>query len=72
MDNKAEISFTTLIFIVFLILKLTHVIDWSWWWITCPLWLPFLLAFIILFTLVFLVIIARILKKDPDNTFLNI
>jgi len=27
------------LFIVFLILKLTNVIDWSWWWVTCPLWI---------------------------------
>lgn len=25
-------------FIVFLVLKLTGYIDWSWWWITAPLW----------------------------------
>jgi hypothetical protein len=28
------------LFLLFLILKLTHVIDWSWWWVTSPLWLP--------------------------------
>ena len=28
-----------LLFIIFLILKLTHVIDWSWWWVTAPLWI---------------------------------
>ena len=28
-------------FIVFLILKLCNVIDWSWWWVTAPLWIPF-------------------------------
>jgi hypothetical protein len=27
------------LFIVFLVLKLTHVIDWSWLWVTCPLWI---------------------------------
>lgn len=27
-------------FIVFLTLKLTHTIDWSWWWVTAPLWIP--------------------------------
>ncbi len=27
-----------LLFLVFLILKLTHVIAWSWWWVTAPLW----------------------------------
>ena len=26
------------LFLVFLTLKLTHVIDWSWWLITIPLW----------------------------------
>lgn len=31
-------SFMFLLFIVFLILKLTNVITWSWWWVTAPLW----------------------------------
>ena len=29
-----------LLFIVFLVLKLLHVIEWSWWWVTAPLWMP--------------------------------
>lgn len=32
------IGLTGVLFIVFLVLKLTNVIDWSWWWVTCPLW----------------------------------
>jgi len=32
--------FTTILFVVFLVLKLTKTIDWSWWWVTAPLWLP--------------------------------
>lgn len=27
-------------FLVFLVLKLTGTIDWSWWWVTAPLWIP--------------------------------
>lgn len=27
-----------LLFVLFLTLKLTHYIGWSWWWVTCPLW----------------------------------
>lgn len=27
------------LFITFLVLKLTHVTDWSWWWVTSPLWI---------------------------------
>lgn len=26
------------LFAIFLTLKLCAVIDWSWWWVTCPLW----------------------------------
>ena len=32
------IGFPGALFICFLALKLTHAIDWSWWWITAPLW----------------------------------
>ena len=28
------------LFVVFLVLKLCHVISWSWWWVTAPLWAP--------------------------------
>lgn len=31
-------------FIVFLVLKLTGTIDWSWWWVTAPLWGGFALV----------------------------
>lgn len=27
-------------FLVFLVLKLTGHIAWSWWWVTAPLWMP--------------------------------
>jgi hypothetical protein len=27
------------LFIVFLVLKLTHVINWSWLWVAAPLWI---------------------------------
>lgn len=33
-----KIGFMAILFIVFLVLKLTHVIAWSWIWITAPLW----------------------------------
>jgi len=35
------------IFIVFLVLKLVGQIDWSWWWITSPLWIPVIGAILI-------------------------
>ena len=47
------IDLTGVLFIVFLILKLTNVIDWSWWWVTAPLWGPIALAFAIIVVLYF-------------------
>ena len=41
-----KVTFPTLLFLVFLVLKLTAVIAWSWWWVTCPLWGGFLLGVI--------------------------
>lgn len=29
----------TLMFLIFLTLKLCGVINWSWWWVTAPLWI---------------------------------
>ena len=40
MGSRAAARFWALLFLVFLILKLAHVIEWSWWWVTSPLWLP--------------------------------
>lgn len=30
----------TVMFLIFLTLKLYDKIDWSWWWVTAPLWGP--------------------------------
>lgn len=32
-------KFTGVLGIVFVVLKLTGVISWSWWWVTCPFWI---------------------------------
>ena len=52
MDKKQESSSGQFllvgVFLVFLTLKLCGVIDWSWWWVTAPLWMPFVLAIMLL------------------------
>lgn len=46
--SSGGIGFSGLLFIVFLVLKLTGVINWSWWWITAPLWGSFAIGLVIL------------------------
>lgn len=38
---KINIGFPGLLGLLFVALKLTGVIAWSWWWVTAPFWLPF-------------------------------
>ena len=59
MDNKSttvasSIGFCGLLTIAFIVLKLTHVINWSWIWVLSPLWIETLLA-ILLVVILFVV-----------------
>ena len=64
-------SLGLIIFIVFLILKLVGVIDWSWLYITMPLWIPIGLNIaIFLITLTVYLIIGAV-KEYRDNKFFN-
>lgn len=49
--NTGGIGFTGLLAIVFITLKLTGYIDWSWWWVLAPLWIPFTLAIVLILVL---------------------
>ena len=33
--------------IVFIVLKLCKVIDWSWWWVLSPIWIPIVVVVIL-------------------------
>jgi len=46
--SSGGIGFTGLLTILFIGLKLTDVIDWSWWWVLSPLWIGFGLGMTIL------------------------
>ena len=46
--SKSGIGFSGLLTIAFIVLKLCHVIDWSWWWVLSPLWISVGLTIILL------------------------
>ena len=35
-----------LLTVTFVVLKLCKVIDWSWWWVLSPVWIPTILILI--------------------------
>ena len=50
-NNKINIGCTTplgiIIFLAFFFAKIFDKIDWSWWWVFSPLWIPILIISII-------------------------
>ena len=62
MDNNNNtsggIGFCGLLAIVFIVLKLTNVIKWSWAWVLAPLWIPFSLALLVIL-IIFIVGITK-------------
>jgi hypothetical protein len=55
------------LFVVFLVLKLTGNIDWSWWWVTSPLWIPIALLGSIFIVAVFIIILLLIFGFNIDD-----
>jgi hypothetical protein len=48
--KKNGIGLLSVVFLVFLVLKLTgvgEVAHWSWWWVTAPLWAPSVIGVVI-------------------------
>jgi len=60
---KNNMSLINILLIVFIILKLTHNIDWSWWWVLSPLWLPIAGVVAVLSFVTLAVIIVEMLKR---------
>lgn len=55
--------FTSLLLLIFITLKLTKVITWSWWWVMSPLWIPLLAVLVFLLVVSVTYTIKSALKK---------
>jgi len=42
-SSSSGLGIGTILFLIFMVLKLTNYIDWSWWWVTAPLWVPIII-----------------------------
>ena len=42
-DNRGNMKICDVLTVVFIVLKLVGVINWSWIWVLAPSWIPFLL-----------------------------
>jgi preprotein translocase subunit SecG len=64
--NKTSngISLTTLLLVVFIVLKLTNNIDWSWWWVASPLWIPVLFVLGVFFIILSIILLMLLSGKS--------
>jgi len=61
-SSSSGISFTGALTVLFIGLKLTHVINWSWWWVLSPIWISFLITIAFLIILLIAAIVAGLFK----------
>lgn len=54
--SSGGIGFGGMLAILFIALKLCHVIAWSWWWVLSPLWIP--MALVLAIFLVFIIVVG--------------
>ena len=51
-SSNGGISFSTLLGLVFIVLKLCGVINWSWLWVLSPFWIGVVLVILLAFVVV--------------------
>lgn len=61
-SSSSGIGICGVLTIVFVVLKLVGVINWSWLWVLCPLWIDILLTVIVL-------VIFAIINKRASNKY---
>lgn len=62
-SSSSGISILGLLGVLFVGLKLTGYIDWSWWWVTAPFWGGLAVAGVILIVVGILFCTTRIFGK---------
>jgi hypothetical protein len=56
---RVSYSLTTPLFLILLVLKLTGYINWSWFWVTSPLWIPLAMVILVLGIVVLIAFLAN-------------
>lgn len=64
MSNKTTrrggVGFFGMLTILFIGLKLGNIIDWNWWWVLSPLWIPTVISIVFF---IFIGILAAITNR---------
>jgi len=58
-SSGSGVGFSGLLAILFIGLRLTGYIDWSWWWVLSPIWITVVVVLAILAVIGILYILAK-------------
>lgn len=64
--KKANVSIDinfVLITLIFIVLKLTGVVNWGWLWVLSPLWLPIVISLCFVVILLLVGLVAYLIEK---------
>lgn len=62
-SSGSSLGFSGFLTLIFITLKLTNFINWSWWWVLSPVWITFGFVAVILAAALAFSLIALALKK---------
>lgn len=67
-SSSGGIGFFGLLTIVFIVLKLTSVIEWSWFWVLAPTWIPLSIVLAVLVYIGLLFLGAKVLERGAKSS----
>lgn len=62
-NGQGGVGFAGLLAIAFIVLKLTGVIAWSWWWVLSPLWIGAAIALVGVVLALVIFGVAKLVKR---------
>lgn len=55
---RSGLGLSSILGLIFITLKLTGQITWSWWWVLAPFWIPICIALVLLVLIIGLILLA--------------
>ena len=62
-SSSGGIGFAGVLQIVFIVLKLMEIIDWSWWWVLSPIWISASVILAVMLVIGMVVLVCHLAKK---------
>ena len=70
--NRTSVTYSspgivTILQVVFIVLKLCKVIEWSWFWVLSPTWIMIIVAIFVISIIILLPIILKIILRKEKH-----